>query len=205
MYQNKVNSSLVFTCNRKMGYCLNGYQQHTVRGNKAINCLLICTDIQHYSVAQSSCDSGLSSLIGVCTEEVMPPNLPPRLVQIVWILFGQRIQPKCRGLLFVLKQIILNDAANDTIPFCRVFYRCRNIFAIQQNLTNITMSREADLDRARQYYELLYSNPDVSTKSPSVSASSISQSHINLKRLANFSLVTVGRTERAAESRVYKR
>ncbi|CAH3034604.1 unnamed protein product [Porites lobata] len=37
---------------------------------------------------------------------------------------------------------------------------CRNIFAIQQNLTNITMSREADLDRARQYYELLYSNPD---------------------------------------------
>lgn len=73
--------------------------------------------------------------------------------------------------------------------FFRVFYRCRNIFAIQQNLTNITMSREADLDRARQYYELLYSNPDVSTKSPSVSASSISQSHINLKGLANLSLV----------------
>jgi len=37
---------------------------------------------------------------------------------------------------------------------------CRNIFAIQQNLTNITTSREGDLDRARQYYELLYSNPD---------------------------------------------
>ncbi|RMX41243.1 hypothetical protein pdam_00012384 [Pocillopora damicornis] len=37
---------------------------------------------------------------------------------------------------------------------------CRTIFAIQQNLTNITMSREGDLDRARQYYELLYSNPD---------------------------------------------
>ncbi|XP_070541139.1 exocyst complex component 4-like isoform X2 [Ptychodera flava] len=32
---------------------------------------------------------------------------------------------------------------------------CRNIFSIQQNLTNITMSREADLDNARQYYELL--------------------------------------------------
>ena len=26
------------------------------------------------------------------------------------------------------------------------------------------MSREGDLDRARQYYELLYSNPEVSTK-----------------------------------------
>lgn len=40
---------------------------------------------------------------------------------------------------------------------------CRNLFAIQQNLTNITMSREPDLDHARQYYELLYLNPDVST------------------------------------------
>ncbi|XP_032229704.1 exocyst complex component 4 isoform X2 [Nematostella vectensis] len=37
---------------------------------------------------------------------------------------------------------------------------CRNIFALQQNLTNITMSREGELDRARQYYELLYHNPD---------------------------------------------
>ncbi|CAH1277328.1 EXOC4 [Branchiostoma lanceolatum] len=33
---------------------------------------------------------------------------------------------------------------------------CRNIFALQQNLTNITMSREVDLDHARQYYETLY-------------------------------------------------
>lgn len=50
------------------------------------------------------------------------------------------------------------------------FSRCRNIFAIQQNLTNITMSREGDLDRARQYYELLYSNPDVSASLPLYSA-----------------------------------
>lgn len=41
-------------------------------------------------------------------------------------------------------------------------FRCRNILAIQQNLTNITMTREADLDRARQFYELLYLSPDVS-------------------------------------------
>ncbi|XP_048357432.1 exocyst complex component 4-like [Sphaerodactylus townsendi] len=33
---------------------------------------------------------------------------------------------------------------------------CRNIFILQQNLTNITMSREADLDFARQFYEMLY-------------------------------------------------
>uniref|UniRef100_A0A8C8R778 Exocyst complex component Sec8 n=1 Tax=Pelusios castaneus TaxID=367368 RepID=A0A8C8R778_9SAUR len=37
---------------------------------------------------------------------------------------------------------------------------CRNIFILQQNLTNITMSREADLDFARQYYEMLYNTPD---------------------------------------------
>ncbi|XP_060101994.1 exocyst complex component 4 [Heteronotia binoei] len=37
---------------------------------------------------------------------------------------------------------------------------CRNIFILQQNLTNITMSREADLDFARQYYEMLYNTVD---------------------------------------------
>ncbi|TTG93070.1 Exocyst complex component 4 [Bagarius yarrelli] len=37
---------------------------------------------------------------------------------------------------------------------------CRNIFVLQQNLTNITMSREADLDFARQYYEMLYNPAD---------------------------------------------
>ncbi len=46
-----------------------------------------------------------------------------------------------------------------TFPHCR----CRNIFSVQQCLTNITMNREADLDHARQYYELLYLSPDVST------------------------------------------
>ncbi|XP_053321528.1 exocyst complex component 4 [Spea bombifrons] len=37
---------------------------------------------------------------------------------------------------------------------------CRNIFVLQQNLTNITMSREADLDFARQYYEMMYNSAD---------------------------------------------
>ncbi|XP_056429153.1 LOW QUALITY PROTEIN: exocyst complex component 4 [Hyla sarda] len=37
---------------------------------------------------------------------------------------------------------------------------CRNIFVLQQNLTNITMSREADLDFARQYYEMMYNTAD---------------------------------------------
>jgi exocyst complex component 4 len=37
---------------------------------------------------------------------------------------------------------------------------CRNIFAIQQSLTSITMSREVALDYARQYFELFYHTPE---------------------------------------------
>ena len=37
---------------------------------------------------------------------------------------------------------------------------CRNIFTLQQALTNITMNREPALDQARQYYELLYQGPE---------------------------------------------
>ncbi|CAG0889302.1 unnamed protein product [Darwinula stevensoni] len=36
---------------------------------------------------------------------------------------------------------------------------CRNIFALQQNLTSIMHTREVALDQARQYYELLYYTP----------------------------------------------
>lgn len=39
---------------------------------------------------------------------------------------------------------------------------CRNIFSVQQQLTNITMTRELALDQARQYYEMLCNTPDVS-------------------------------------------
>jgi len=37
---------------------------------------------------------------------------------------------------------------------------CRNIFTMQQQLNNITSSREANLDMARQYYEMLHMMPD---------------------------------------------
>lgn len=37
---------------------------------------------------------------------------------------------------------------------------CRNIFALQQTLTNITSSREVALDHAKQYFELFYRTPD---------------------------------------------
>lgn len=38
---------------------------------------------------------------------------------------------------------------------------CRNIFALQQTLTNITMTREVALDHARHYFELFFLTPEV--------------------------------------------
>ncbi|XP_011498011.1 PREDICTED: exocyst complex component 4 [Ceratosolen solmsi marchali] len=37
---------------------------------------------------------------------------------------------------------------------------CRNVFTLQQTLTNITMTRELALDHARQYFELFYETPE---------------------------------------------
>lgn len=42
--------------------------------------------------------------------------------------------------------------------------RCRNILALQQCIAGITLTRESDLDHARQYYELLYLRPQEVTK-----------------------------------------
>lgn len=38
---------------------------------------------------------------------------------------------------------------------------CRNIFTLQQTLTNITLTREIALDHARHYFELFYLTPEV--------------------------------------------
>lgn len=41
---------------------------------------------------------------------------------------------------------------------------CRNVFALQQTLTNITMTREVALDHARHYFELFFLTPEVNRK-----------------------------------------
>jgi len=38
---------------------------------------------------------------------------------------------------------------------------CRNIYALQQTLSNITKQPEHALDKARQYYELFFHTPEV--------------------------------------------
>lgn len=42
---------------------------------------------------------------------------------------------------------------------------CRNALALQQTLSSITASREIALDHAKNFYEMLYMNPEVKQKS----------------------------------------
>ncbi|XP_071536353.1 exocyst complex component 4 isoform X2 [Panulirus ornatus] len=72
---------------------------------------------------------------------------------------------KCRYIFEGLGPLIANILTTSVVHIRRINENgikkmCRNIFSIQQQLTNITMTRELALDQARQYYELLYHNPD---------------------------------------------
>lgn len=65
------------------------------------------------------------------------------------------------GLGHLVSAILINSASTiKRINENGVKRMCRNIFAIQQNLTTITMSREVALDHARQYFELFYHTPE---------------------------------------------
>jgi len=80
------------------------------------------------------------------------------VVVVVVVLFFRYL---FEGVGFLVSSILISNISEiKRINQNGIKKMCRNIFAIQQNLTNITMSREGDLDRARQYYELLYSNPE---------------------------------------------
>uniref|UniRef100_UPI00358E8F40 exocyst complex component 4 n=1 Tax=Myxine glutinosa TaxID=7769 RepID=UPI00358E8F40 len=83
-------------------------------------------------------------------EEVMSSNLQPHKFHYIF-----------EGLGHLIASILINGAQHfKRISESGIKKMCRNIFVLQQNLTNITMSREADLDIARQYYEMLYTTPD---------------------------------------------
>lgn len=83
-------------------------------------------------------------------EEVLSQSLQPNKFKYIF-----------EGLGFLVASILMNSIQFLTkINENGIKKMCRNLFAIQQNLTNISMSRETDLDMARQYYELLYLNQD---------------------------------------------
>ncbi|XP_056004909.1 exocyst complex component 4-like isoform X4 [Ostrea edulis] len=83
-------------------------------------------------------------------EEVLQQSLQPKKFRYIFESLGFLVASILMNSIQYMKKINENGIKK----------MCRNLFAIQQNLTNITMSREADLDHARQYYELLYINPD---------------------------------------------
>ncbi|KAK3914367.1 Exocyst complex component 4 [Frankliniella fusca] len=76
------------------------------------------------------------------------------------------LQPlKCRyvfeGLGHFMSKILMSVAQYiDKIDEGGIQKMCRNIFTLQQTLTNITMTREVALDHARHYYELFYLTPE---------------------------------------------
>lgn len=76
------------------------------------------------------------------------------------------LQPlKCKyvfeGLGHFMSKILMSVAQYiDRIDEGGIQKMCRNIFTLQQSLTNITMTREVALDHARHYYELFYLTPE---------------------------------------------
>ncbi|XP_063222641.1 exocyst complex component 4 [Bacillus rossius redtenbacheri] len=65
------------------------------------------------------------------------------------------------GLGHLIAKILITSAQfMDRIDEAGIQKMCRNVFALQQTLTNITMSREVALDYARHYYELFFLTPE---------------------------------------------
>lgn len=66
------------------------------------------------------------------------------------------------GLAHLAARILIN-ASNymETIDQSGVQRMCRNALALQQILSSITASREVALDHARNFYEMLYMDPEV--------------------------------------------
>ncbi|XP_071090012.1 exocyst complex component 4-like [Haliotis cracherodii] len=83
-------------------------------------------------------------------EEVLAHSLQPKKFKYIFESLGYLVSSILINSVHFLKKINENGIKK----------MCRNILAIQQNLTNITLTRESDLDRARLFYELLYLTPD---------------------------------------------
>ena len=65
------------------------------------------------------------------------------------------------GLGHLIAKILISSAQYiDKIDESGIQRMCKNVFTLQQTLTNITMTRELALDYARQYFELFYKTPE---------------------------------------------
>ncbi|XP_012254294.2 exocyst complex component 4 isoform X2 [Athalia rosae] len=77
------------------------------------------------------------------------------------ILHPKKTKYIFEGLGHLIAKIIITSAQYiEKIDEISIQRMCRNVFALQQSLTNITMARELAMDHARQYFELFYQTPE---------------------------------------------
>lgn len=57
--------------------------------------------------------------------------------------------------------LIMASNSFESIDQASVQRMCRNAIALQQTLSSITATREIALDNARNFYEMLYMDPEV--------------------------------------------
>ncbi|CAH1993571.1 unnamed protein product [Acanthoscelides obtectus] len=83
-------------------------------------------------------------------DEAMTSSLHPRKCKYIF-----------EGLGHLIAKILISSAQYmNVIDETGIQRMCRNIFALQQTLTNITMTREVALDHARHYFELFFLTPE---------------------------------------------
>ncbi|KAK9744568.1 hypothetical protein QE152_g7591 [Popillia japonica] len=83
-------------------------------------------------------------------DEAMTSSLHPRKCKYIF-----------EGLGHLIAKILISSTQNmQVIDEGGIQRMCRNVFALQQTLTNITMTREVALDHARHYFELFFLTPE---------------------------------------------
>ncbi|KAB0800327.1 hypothetical protein PPYR_06067 [Photinus pyralis] len=83
-------------------------------------------------------------------DEAMTSSLQPRKCKYIFEGLGH----------LIAKILISSSQYMKNIDETGIQRMCRNVFALQQTLTNITMTREVALDHARHYFELFFLTPE---------------------------------------------
>lgn len=83
-------------------------------------------------------------------DEVMTSSLHSRKCKYIFEGLGH----------LIAKILISSSQYMQSIDEVGIQRMCRNVFALQQTLTNITMTREVALDHARHYFELFFLTPE---------------------------------------------
>lgn len=83
-------------------------------------------------------------------DEVMTSSLHSRKCKYIFEGLGH----------LIAKILISSSQYMQSIDEGGIQRMCRNVFALQQTLTNITMTREVALDHARHYFELFFLTPE---------------------------------------------